>query len=81
LRVLGWTKATPGLPLIATAATDAAVMAALREALADVAVDPALAGLRAELMLDGFETLPDDAYGAILTLERDAVAQGYPILA
>ena len=63
------------------AATDAAVMANLRRALAEVAGDPALADVRGELMLDGFETLPEDAYEAILTLERDAVAQGYPTLA
>jgi ABC-type phosphate/phosphonate transport system substrate-binding protein len=81
LRVLGWTKATPGLPLIAAASIDAALMAALRQGLTEVAVDPALAGVRAELMLDGFETLPEDAYEAILALERDAVAQGYPTLA
>jgi len=81
LRVLSWTRATPGLPLIAAGTTDDAVLASLRQALAEVAADPALAGVRAELMLDGFETLPGDAYEAILTLERDAVAQGYPTLA
>jgi ABC-type phosphate/phosphonate transport system substrate-binding protein len=81
LRVLSWTTATPGLPLIAAATTDAAVVAALRKALADVAVDPALAAVRAALLLDGFETLPGGDYQAILALERDAIAQGYPTLA
>jgi ABC-type phosphate/phosphonate transport system substrate-binding protein len=81
LRVLAMTKATPGLPLIAAAATDTAVLASLRQALTEVAGDPALAGVRAELMLDGFETLPEDAYEAILALERDAIAHGYPTLA
>jgi ABC-type phosphate/phosphonate transport system substrate-binding protein len=81
LRVLSWTTATPGLPLIAAATIDAAVVAALRKALADVAVDPALAAVRAALLLDGFETLPGGAYQAILALERDAIAQGYPTLA
>jgi ABC-type phosphate/phosphonate transport system substrate-binding protein len=81
LKVLGWTQATPGLPLIAAATMDAAVLAALRQALAEVAADPALAAVRAALMLDGFETLPEGAYDAILALERDAIGQGYPSLA
>jgi ABC-type phosphate/phosphonate transport system substrate-binding protein len=81
LRVLAWTTASPGLPLITAAATDAATVAALRAALAEVAQDPALAATRATLRLKGVEILPEDAYEAILALERDARSQGYPILA
>jgi ABC-type phosphate/phosphonate transport system substrate-binding protein len=81
LRVLAWTTATPGLPLIAAATTDAALLAALRQALAAVARDPALAAVRATLLLDGFEILPQEAYDTILALERDAISRGYPILA
>jgi ABC-type phosphate/phosphonate transport system substrate-binding protein len=81
LRVLSWTKATPGLPLITAAGIGAAVLAVLRRALAEVARDPALAPVRAALLLDGFETLPEGAYQAILALERDAIALGYPTLA
>ncbi len=81
LRVIAWTKATPGLPLIAAVTIDATLLAALRQALAEVAHDPALAALRDALLLDGFETLPNTAYDAILALERDAIAQGYPTVA
>jgi len=81
LRVLSWTRATPGLPLIAAATIDAAHIAALRQALAAVVLDPELASTRAALMLKGFEILPEGAYAAILALEQDAIAQGYPRLA
>jgi ABC-type phosphate/phosphonate transport system substrate-binding protein len=81
LRVIAWTMATPGLPLIAATAIDDAHLSALRRALDDVGRDPALADVRAALMLDGFETLPEGAYHAILALEQDAIAQGYPTLA
>jgi len=80
LKVLSWTKAAPGLPLI-TAETDAGLLATLREALAQVARDAALTAVRERLLLDGFEILPEGAYDAILALERDAIAQGYPIIA
>jgi ABC-type phosphate/phosphonate transport system substrate-binding protein len=81
LRVLVWTKAAPGLPLIAAATIDGARLAALRRALAEVARDPALAPVRAALLLDGFETLPPRAYDTILAFERDAIGLGYPSLA
>jgi ABC-type phosphate/phosphonate transport system substrate-binding protein len=81
LRVLAWTMAAPGLPLVTAAATDAAQVAALRRALAAAAHDPALAPARAQLQLEGFEILPEGAYDAISALERGAVDRGYPILA
>jgi ABC-type phosphate/phosphonate transport system substrate-binding protein len=81
LRILSWTMSAPGLPLIAAATMDAEVITALRQALAEVARDPKLVDVRETLLLDGFETLAEGAYEAILALERDAIAQGYPILA
>ncbi len=39
------------------------------------------AAVRASLLLDGFEVLPQEAYAMILALEQDAIVQGYPILA
>jgi len=80
LRVLAWTKAAPGLPLIAAATTDAALLAALRQALAEVARDTRLAAVRAALLLEGFETLDQEAYAPLLALEQAAIAQGYPTL-
>jgi len=80
LRILGWTTSSPGLPLIASAGSDALVLAALRQALAEVARDPGLVDVRAALLLEGFDPLPEEAYAPVLALERAAIAQGYPRL-
>jgi ABC-type phosphate/phosphonate transport system substrate-binding protein len=72
LRVLTWTDATPGLPLITAGRTDAATIGALRDALADVASAP--------LLLSGVEFVPLSAYEAILALEQRARALDYPVL-
>jgi ABC-type phosphate/phosphonate transport system substrate-binding protein len=72
LRVLAWTDATPGLPLITSCRWDAATLDALRDALADVA--------SASLLLSGVEFVPLSAYEAILGLERRALALEYPVL-
>jgi len=58
VRVLTWTAASPGLPMITAAAIGAATLAALRDALGDVARDPSLRALRAELLLDTFSGPP-----------------------
>ena len=78
LRVLAWTEATPGLPLITSLATPAPTRQALLSALNHVSQNPSLAPVRAALRLDGFEILPLDAYDEILALERQAIAAGYP---
>ena len=80
LRVLAWTEATPGLPLITAAATTDAVRRALASALDEVCTDPALAETRAMLLLGGFVRVPAEAYGRIAELERRAVLAGYPVL-
>ena len=77
LRRLAWTAATPGLPLITSVRTSDAERRALTEALQDVADDPALAGIRAELLLAGFETVGLDGYAAILDLQTRAQRAGY----
>ncbi|WP_419728717.1 phosphate/phosphite/phosphonate ABC transporter substrate-binding protein [Lichenicola sp.] len=79
MRVLGWTPAAPGLPLIT--AGDASLVEKLREALAVVAADPALAAVRRALLIDRFVVLPGDAYEVIRQLEHDAEIAGYPVLA
>ena len=81
LRVLTWTARSPGLPLITGLRTDALTRAALVRALEGVANDPDLSDLRAELLLEGFDSLPAQRYHAILHLERMATARGYAQLA
>jgi ABC-type phosphate/phosphonate transport system substrate-binding protein len=80
LRVLSWTAASPGLPLITAASTDGETRAALVRALAYVASDPALEEIRSELLLDGFSVLRIAHYEPILELERTAIDLGYPTL-
>jgi ABC-type phosphate/phosphonate transport system substrate-binding protein len=80
LRVLAWTVASPGLPLITSMKADAATLGALVAALGLVAEDQALAPVREALLLAGFEVLPAGAYGSILAMEHQAVSLGYPIL-
>jgi ABC-type phosphate/phosphonate transport system substrate-binding protein len=81
LRVLDWCAATPGLPLITSRLADAPTRSALLGALDDVARDPALATVRSDLRLEGFEALALSAYDSVLALERQAIAASYPVLA
>ncbi len=80
LRVLAWTEATPGLPLVTASATSGATRAILGGALDEVSADPALAGTRAALLLGGFVQVAAESYGRIAELERRAVLAGYPVL-
>ena len=80
LRVLAWTPSSPGLPLITAAATDADTLRGLRTGLTAIAADPALASVRAELLLGGFDLEPAVGYDAVLQLERQAAEAGYSTL-
>jgi ABC-type phosphate/phosphonate transport system substrate-binding protein len=80
LRVLAWSVAMPGLPLITSLRSGEAVTTALRAALWAVGADPALAPVREALLLEGFDEVPLQAYDAILALQAEAVALGYPAL-
>jgi len=81
VRVLAWSEASPGLPLITAATTDDRTLKILRMALADLVTDMALAPALETLLIDGFDILPGDAYRRILDMERRACALGYPELA
>lgn len=81
VRPIALTAACPAPPYITAAATGDAELAAMRRALAAVAVDPAHAAVRAALLIDGFDVLPEDAYAAVLELEEAAARAGYPQLA
>ena len=81
VRILAETAKTPGLPLITRAAASEDEIAPLRAALDDFAQDPAAAPLRDTLGLMGFAVLAASAYDAVPTLEQEAAALGYPVLA
>jgi len=79
VREIDVTPPCPGLPIITRAGSGE--VGAMREALADVAADPALAATRAALLLDGFEVLPLAVYQRVDELEAEAARLGYPDLA
>jgi ABC-type phosphate/phosphonate transport system substrate-binding protein len=81
LRVLAWTPASPGLPLITALGTDAATLACLRAALAAVAGDARLQPVREALLLDGFDPDPDTGLREVRQLAQRAADSGYPCLA
>jgi ABC-type phosphate/phosphonate transport system substrate-binding protein len=80
LRVLDWTEASPGLPLITSEHTSAHALSRLANALLDLNADQTLAPALAALLIDGFEILPLQAYAAILDLEHRASRLGYKVL-
>ena len=80
VRVFGWTSSSPGLPLVTSRRSDAALVGGIREALAEAVRAPGLGAARQELLLTGFETLPPESYDRILELEATASARGYPVL-
>jgi ABC-type phosphate/phosphonate transport system substrate-binding protein len=80
LRVIGFTEAAPGLPLVTAISTTPDELAALRNALAEVARDPALSEARTALLLEGFELLSAEHYDSVIAIEHRAISLGYPAL-
>lgn len=80
LRVLTFSGEAPGLPLVTALSTPAADVGRLRSALARACADETLAACRADLLIDGFEVLPSDAYDSILQMQDAAVGRGYPLI-
>ena len=81
IRILTWTAAVPGLPLVTAAATPPDTVATMRRVLRQLATDPAFASAADALALDGFETLSLESYGRIVAIETAARTMGYPQLA
>jgi ABC-type phosphate/phosphonate transport system substrate-binding protein len=79
-RILGWTAAAPGLPLITAGTAGERLVERLRAGLGAALADPALAGAREALFLAGIEVLPPAAYRRIVAFERLARRHGYPEL-
>lgn len=80
LRILQRSPSAPSLPWITAAGQDRRVVAALREALADMMRDAALAPVREALALKGMAVLPLAAYEPIRTMADAALRSGYPAL-
>ena len=76
LRVIGHTASATGLPLITAMSTTPAELLALRRAVTTASVDPALAGVRDALLIDGFEVVEASAWNDIEEMRRTAAAIG-----
>jgi ABC-type phosphate/phosphonate transport system substrate-binding protein len=81
IKVIGWSNAVPGLPLITAASSTNDDVNRLNRAITHALRDPLLAGPLAYLKLTGFEILPEGAYDCVPAMERRAIDRGYPLLA
>jgi ABC-type phosphate/phosphonate transport system substrate-binding protein len=81
IKVIGWSNAVPGLPLITSASSTNDDVNRLNRAISHALRDPLLAEPLAYLKLRGFEILPEEAYDLVPQMERRAIDRGYPLLA
>lgn len=77
LRVLATTAATWAPPYVTSVHSGPELRRALRSALAAAVRDADLAEHRSALLIDGFEVLPDGAYGALAEFEVPALTARY----
>jgi ABC-type phosphate/phosphonate transport system substrate-binding protein len=80
-RILDRSAASPTLPFVTAASADDDTVAALRDALAAVMADPALAATREALLLLGVLPAENSDYGVVLDHEAAAHRRGYDRLA
>lgn len=80
LRVLDWTQASPGLPLVTSRTMSETRVAALHSALDRILRDPGLQAARRALLIERFERLDDAAYARVSEIERQAAGLSYPVL-
>jgi ABC-type phosphate/phosphonate transport system substrate-binding protein len=80
-RVIGRSVRSPTLPYVTAATTDDRTVAVLRQALAAVMIDPALAATRKALLLAGIVPVENLDYRVVLDYEAMARQQGYGRLA
>jgi ABC-type phosphate/phosphonate transport system substrate-binding protein len=80
-RVLCRTGSAPALPYVTAASATEETLRRLRTALFDTLADPALEAARDALLLSDAEVLSPNAYARIVTMEQEAVAHGYPVVA
>jgi ABC-type phosphate/phosphonate transport system substrate-binding protein len=80
-RPLAWSAPALTCPYITRGDASDALVASIQRAVARAFSDPDLAWARDELLLDGIEILPEEAYDVVLDLEAEAARQGYGTLA
>lgn len=72
IAIVAWSDSAPALPYITNADADPNVLASLRDALQAASTDPSLAGIRGQLLIDGFSVLPIESYNVILQQEAQS---------
>ncbi len=77
LQVCGHTASAPGLPLVTSRHTSAAMLHSLRQALHHAMHADRLGDARAALLVQDFSELPLSAYGEITQAEQQANRAGY----
>jgi ABC-type phosphate/phosphonate transport system substrate-binding protein len=80
-RILARTAPSPSLPYITSVATDAQMIAGLRDSLDAVFLDPATAAVRETLGLTAVSHVTISAYERLMAFEKEAADLGYPDLA
>jgi ABC-type phosphate/phosphonate transport system substrate-binding protein len=80
IRRLCPTAPAPNLPYITSLSTSAETLNRLRDGLRSAVGDPSLLAAREALFITDIQILPLAAYAAILAMEEEAVASGYPRL-
>jgi ABC-type phosphate/phosphonate transport system substrate-binding protein len=76
-RVVGHTARAPGLPYVTRIDVDLATRDRLVAALRRAFADPALASVRAQLLIEGFDVLPPGSYRCMLDMAGEAKRRGY----
>jgi ABC-type phosphate/phosphonate transport system substrate-binding protein len=79
-RPLCMSAPAPAPPFVTRRDAGGELVRRLRSALHGAIEDPTLAAARADLLLDGIEVLPLEAYGRIAAFARLAARHGYPAL-
>lgn len=76
-RVIGRTARAPGPPYVTRLDVSPGVRARLQAGLVRAFADPALAEVRAQLMITGFDILPVEGYRCMTDVADDAKRRGY----
>ena len=76
-RIIGRTSRAPGLPYAIRIGASPDLRPKLRAALMRAFHDPGLRALRAELLIDGLDVLPADAYHCMSAMETEAKRRRY----
>lgn len=80
LRILAVTQSSPALPFVAARSASDETVAALRDALARIVADPALADVRDALFLKDVIPGGIERFAALRTIAAEAIDAGYPSL-